>query len=172
MNRHLELKKTMRAVCGAMLLALLGVCGFAGADRSQTQTVSVPVLLKMMDEEAVSVQSVEETRRKLREEREREMELLCSVAENPGSEPSLVQTALKQKTELAYRMEQEASTTAALAYMGFERAAVICGAQTMSVFVPLSYMEQEHVSVRIVDCVCTQTGFEPENVKIILSKNE
>jgi len=172
MNSHSKRKSIPRSICGVVLLVLLGLCGYSGAGRNQTKAVSVPVIIKLQDENTRSFRSVEETHSILEAEREREIELLNSVIENPLADASLIETALKQKTELVLSMEREARTAAALSYMGFGRTAVVCGAQTMSVFVPFSYMEQEHADTRIVDCVCTQTGFLPENVKIILSKNE
>lgn len=157
---------------GLALLSLLAVCSFSAGRKDLPKSVTVPVMVEMTGSEIRSAQSVEQIREKLRTRREGEIRLLTSVAENPASGEEIIQNALKQKMEIALRMEEEARVEAALSYMGFDALAAVCGAESMTVFAPYAYVSSEADSVRILDCICTQTGFSPENVKIILAKNE
>lgn len=162
----------LRAACGAALLLLLGFSGFIGAKREETRFAAAPVIVKTMSANPYERESDLASREKLRLQREQEIRLLTSVAEDPDVPKETVRYALEQKMEIASRMEQEAQAEAALAYMGFEGVSVLCGAQAISVFAPYAHIRDERSRVQILDCVCTQTGASAQNVKIILAKNE
>lgn len=162
----------VRSASCAILLLLLAVCGYAGAREQTTATLSVPVTYETMDAAQVSGSTMEEIRAKLSGEREQELSLLQSVIDHPQSDEQTVQRALEQKTQIAQRMELEAQTQASLAYMGYEDAAVVCGAEAVTVFVPWQSAQSEQDRVRLIDAAASQTQAEPDAIKIILAKNE
>lgn len=160
----------MRTVCCAMLLVLLAVCGYAGTQEPSVQTAAVPVSRQILTGKEISASSVADTRTRLDEARRQEIALLDSVLADPDAGSETHRSALEQKTSLAKRMEHEAQLEAALSYMGYGSLAVICGAQTVTVFVPVETALEEAGRVRIIDEAASQTGFAPEDVKIILAK--
>lgn len=155
--------------CTALVL-LLAVCGYWGAGRQKTTGVSVPVAVETVSESVLSAASMEETQRRLRDERESALALLQSVLEEPAADERIKSDALAKKTEMAARMEKEAALCAALAHMGFDGAAVVLGENAATVIVPWQAAESEQNRVKIIDAAVSHTGLAPENVKIILSK--
>lgn len=160
----------MRTAGCAALVALLAVCSYLGARQPQAQTVSVPVAVETISENALSAASLEETQDRLLRERENALALLQSVIDDPGAGAEAREEALREKTALAGRMAAEAEMTAILAQMGFGDAAVVMGEQSLSVIVPWQAAENEQSRVRIIDAAASHTGLSPECVKIILSK--
>ena len=70
----------MRLVCGAFFLALLGVCGYIGAERTHVQSVvSLPVTRVELEGEAVGGSSITQIRERLNRQREEELTLLDRV---------------------------------------------------------------------------------------------
>ena len=66
----------MRLVCGAFFLALLGVCGYIGAERTHVQSVvSLPVTRVELEGEAVGGSSITQIRERLNRQREEELTL-------------------------------------------------------------------------------------------------
>lgn len=163
-------KKVGRAICGALLLALLAACGFIGANQQPTKTVSVATTRTILTTEEIEASSVVDASAQLAADREREIALLDEVLANEQTDAATRENALSQKTQIAERMENEAQTLACLRYMGFEEVAVVCGAQMMTVIVPYESVVAETDRTRLIDAVCSQTGFAADSVKIILSK--
>lgn len=157
-----------RAVGGFFLLALLAVCGFAGASRGSVQSVSVPVERQVLGEEWTG-QTVSSAER-LALDRQEEIQMLDSVIENADADQATRQNALAQKAQLAGRMELEAQARACLSEMGYEDAQVVCGAQVMTILLPSASIADTQASARVISAVSDQTGCEPQNVKIILTR--
>lgn len=165
-----RIMRMMRALGCTALLALLAVCGYMGAQPPQTAMVSVPVAVETISESALSAGTLEQTREKLKNERENALLLWQSVLDDPSAGDAERKDALAQKTELAQRMEKEAAACAVLEQMGFGEAAVVISAQTATVIVPWQAAENEQNRVKIIDAAASHTGLPPESVKIILSK--
>lgn len=162
--------RRMRTAGCAALVALLAACSYLGARQPEVSAVSVPVSVETVSEQALHAQTMEETQEKLRQERERALALLQSVADDPQAQAGTREEALREKTALAKRMNAEAETAALLAHMGFGETAVVMSEGSASVIVPWQAAENEQSRVRIIDAAATQTGLAPECVKIILSK--
>lgn len=170
-KRRARASALTRGACCAMLLALLGVCGYMGASREEsTQAVSVPITQKTLTQQEIAAASMEEIRGRLEEEREAEIALLDSVLADTSASVATKDSALSQKTQIAARMENEAQTVAALEMMGFRDVAAVCGAQTMTVITPAENVQEEIDRTRMIDAVVSQTGMSAESVKIILLK--
>jgi len=160
----------LRAAGCALLLTLLGVCGYAGASRKEVQAVSVPIARSTLEAQAAQQASHEEIRARLSAQREQELNLLESVLTSAQTDGATAKSALSQKEELARRMECEASAEAVLEGMGFAGALSVCGAQVMTVILPQDEAQTEEDRLRAIDAVCAQTGIKAEDVKIILAK--
>lgn len=160
----------LRAAGCALLLALLGVCGYAGASREAVQAVSVPIARSTLETQASSPASHEEIRARLSEQRRQELSLLESVLADAQTDEATARSALSQKQELVRRMECEAGAEAVLEGMGFAGALSVCGAQVMTVILPQDEAQTEADRLRAIDAVCAQTGTKAEDVKIILAK--
>ena len=160
----------LRALGAGLLLALLGLCGYAGAREQTVQTSGVAVTRQTLGSVAVSQTSMEATRERLSREREQELSLLQSVLDDPAADETLRRQALEQRTQIALRMELEAQVQAALSYMGFDSVAVVCGAQAITLIAPFDVAAEQADRVRLIDAAAGQTGTSPEAVKIILAK--
>ncbi|MBQ4609192.1 MAG: SpoIIIAH-like family protein [Clostridia bacterium] len=170
MEKNRQIAAAVRMASCAALLLLLAVCGYAGASREETRRVSVPVVYETMTAQEISLRSMEETRLRLREEREREVQLLQRVIDDPAAGEETAEQARKQMLQLTERMDSEARTQAALEYMGYTQVAVVCGAQSVSVIAPVWTAQEEQDRIRIIDAAAAQTRLPAEAVKIILSK--
>ena len=157
-----------RVAGGFSLLALLAVCGFAGASRGGVQSVSVPIERQILGEEWEQQAKNMSTAERLARDRQEEIQMLDSIIESADTDQATRQSALAQKTQLAGRMELEAQARACLDQMGYHEAQVVCGAQMMTVLLPSADLAKTEDSARIVSAVADQTGTEPQNVKIIL----
>lgn len=162
MTDNTRISRPVRAVGCVALLALLAACGLSAAHTDGAQAVSVPVECAPSAVEAMS------TAQRLEADRREEIALLDSVLESADTDQATRQNALAQKTQLAGRMELEAQARACLGGMGYERALVVCGAQTMTVLLPAGEFAQGD-EARVVAAVCEQTGTGAENVKILLT---
>lgn len=169
MSREQAARWIRTAGCAA-LVALLAACSYLGARQQKVQTVSVPVAVEMISENALSAASIAETQDRLLRERESALALLQSVIDDQSAGAEERSEALKEKTALAKRMAAEAEIMALLAQMGFGDAAVVMGEQSLSVIVPWQAAENERSRVQIIDAAASHTGLSPECVKIILSK--
>ncbi|MGN0773178.1 MAG: SpoIIIAH-like family protein [Candidatus Ventricola sp.] len=169
MSREQAARRMRTAGCAA-LVALLAACSYWGAKQPPASAVSVPVAVETISESALGASSLEETQDRLRQEREQALALVQSVIDDPSAGAGARDEALKEKTALAKRMEQEAALTALLAHMGFGDAAVVLGEDSAAVIIPWQAAENERSRVQIIDAAATQTGLAPECVKIILSK--
>lgn len=170
MEKSVLYARRVRFIGCGFLLALLAVCGYAGAYREEARTVSVPVVYETMTAQEIASDSMEEIRARLADERTQEAALLESVAEDPKAEKETAEMARRQKLQLAERIDAEARTLACLAYMGYDDVAVVCGAESVTVIAPFSQAESEQDRVRIIDAAAAQTGIRTEAVKIILAK--
>jgi len=160
-----------RSVLGMILLSLLAVCGYMGTAQEPVRAVSVSVSRTLYEMEELEADTLESARVRLNQERENELQLLKSVADNEGSDGVLRQEALDQIAQIAGRMEIEAQVQACLIEMGFEKALPVSGAQGMTVICSSGSMEEETDRLRIIDTVCSVSGYEARDIKIILTKN-
>ena len=146
----------LRVFCGVMLLALLGVCGYAGSARTKNvpSAVSLPVIRTA----------------RLNRQREEELALLDGVIADAGDDSAAKEAALAQKTQIAERMEREAQMTAVLEGMGAEGALAVCGAQGVTLLVPQTFGMDENARNRLLNAVGGSSGAETAQLKIILIK--
>lgn len=162
----------LRVFCGAMLLALLGICGYAGAARMKNvqSVVSLPVTRTELQEDAIGGGSILEIRERLNHQREEELALLDGVIADAGTSSAVKEDALAQKTQIAGRMELEAQLNAVLEGMGAEGAMAVCGAQSMTLLVPQTFGMDENARNRLLNAASGQSGLETAQLKIILIK--
>ena len=155
----------MRLVCGAFFLALLGVCGYIGAERTHVQSVvSLPVTRVELEGEAVGGSSITQIRGRLNRQREEELTLLDRVIADAGADSAAKEDALSR------RMETEAQMTAVLEGMGAENALAVCGAQGVTLLIPQEMGMDETARNRLLNAVGGQSGIEMTQLKIILIK--
>ncbi len=142
----------LRVFCGVMLLALLGVCGYAGSARTKNvpSAVSLPVIRTELEGDAIGGGSIAEVRARLNRQREEELALLDGVIADAGGDSAAKEAALAQKTQIAERMEREAQMTAVLEGMGAEGALAVCGAQGVTLLVPQTFGIDENARNRRV----------------------
>lgn len=144
----------MRLVCGAFFLALLGVCGYIGAERAHVQSVvSLPVTRVELEGEAVGGSSITQIRERLNRQREEELTLLDRVIADAGTDSAAKENALSQKTQIVRRMETEAQMTAVLEGMGAENALAVCGAQGVTLLIPQEMGMDETARNRLLNAV-------------------
>lgn len=161
----------MRLVCGAFFLALLGVCGYIGAERTHVQSVvSLPVTRVELEGEAVGGSSITQIRERLNRQREEELTLLDRVIADAGADSAAKEDALAQKTQIVRRMETEAQMTAVLEGMSAENALAVCGAQGVTLLIPQEMGMDETARNRLLNAVGGQSGIEMTQLKIILIK--
>ena len=157
------------AACAALLM-LLAVSSYAGTAARQTESALVPVMVEVVSESALSAASLVETREKLITQRKQAILQMESVLDDPRTDRETAAQALREKTEMAARLETEAALELLLTQMGFEDAAVVAGKGIISIVAPWQAAENEQNRLRIIDAACGHTGIAPENVKIILAK--
>lgn len=160
-----------RSVLGMLLLSLLAVCGYMGSEKESVQTVSVSVSRTQYEMSELGEDTIESARDHLNQERENEMELLKSVADNEEADAEHRQDALEQIAQVAARMEIEAQVKACLMEMGIEKALPVLGAQGLTIFCTKDSLGEELDRLRIIDAVCGVSGYEARDIKIILTKN-
>ena len=78
-----------RVVSGLLLLALLAVCGVAGASRGGAQTVSVPVERHTLGEEWTEQTRARSTAERLARDRQEESSMLDSVLESDDADQAI-----------------------------------------------------------------------------------
>ena len=159
----------LRVFCSVMLLALLGVCGYAGSARTKNvpSAVSLPVIRTELEGDAIGGGSIAEVRARLNRQREEELALLDGVIADAGGDSAAKEAALAQKTQIAERMEREAQMTAVLEGMG---ALAVCGAQGVTLLVPQTFGMDENARNRLLNAVGGSSGAETAQLKIILIK--
>ena len=162
----------LRVFCSVMLLALLGVCGYAGSARTKNvpSAVSLPVIRTELEGDAIGGGSIAEVRARLNRQREEELALLDGVIADAGAGSAAKEDALAQKAQIAARMELEAQTTAILEGMGAEGALAVCGVQGMTLLVPQAFGMDENARNRVLNAISGQSGMETAQLKIILIK--
>ena len=156
----------LRVFCSVMLLALLGVCGYAGSARTKNvpSAVSLPVIRTELEGDAIGGGSIAEVRARLNRQREEELALLDGVIADAGGDSAAKEAAMAQKTQIAERMEREAQMTAVLEGMGAE------GAQGVTLLVPQTFGMDENARNRLLNAVGGSSGAETAQLKIILIK--
>ena len=164
----MERKTRVRGVACALLLALLAVCGYIGAGREQSQTVSAAVTRITLPEQTQD--DAQDAAERLMAQREQEIALLRSVLEQPDAGSQTRDAAMAQLTQLTVRMETEAQCEACLREMGYEGAYAVSGAQLLTLFIPYDKIKEESDKTRILDAVCGISGLDAGSVKIILTK--
>lgn len=165
-----KLSVGIRSCACILLLALLAVCGYSGANPPSAKTTSAPVETRTILEGEPSDMAYDDIRAQHDNDRQRELDLLASVIADPNADQETKNSALAQKAQIAQRMETEAQVRAALLHMGYEDVAALCGAQQLTLIVPAGQIRSEEDSVRIVDAAMAVSGFDASAVKIILVK--
>ncbi len=159
-----------RFVGGMMLVLLLAACSYAGGRQETVQTVSVPVVTTALEDSEMTAYTAQMTREALKLARTQTLSMLEAVIADERAANSTVAQALEQQRKLAVHIEREAQAQAALELAGYPQAAVSCGDASVSVFVPYEIFSDERDRIRVIDCICSQTGVPAQDVKIILSK--
>ena len=151
----------LRVFCSVMLLALLGVCGYAGSARTKNvpSAVSLPVIRTELEGDAIGGGSIAEVRARLNRQREEELALLDGVIADAGGDSAAKEAALAQKTQIAERMEREA-----------QGALAVCGSQGVTLLVPQTFGMDENARNRLLNAVGGSSGAETAQLKIILIK--
>lgn len=161
----------LRVFCGVLLLALLGVCGYMGANRQgNVQSVSLPVTRTELEGDAIGGGSMAQVREKMNRQRTEELELLDSVIADAGTTSTAKEDALAQKAQIAGRMELETQATAILEGMGAENVLVIGGTQGLTMLLPQEFGMDEATRNRLLNAVGGLSGMENRQLKIILIK--
>ena len=168
----MEDKRTtrLRGLGGLMLLALLAACGYMGSRQQETQTVSVAVTRQSYALESESADAAQDAAARLMAERNSELALLREVIASGETDGQTRKDALAQMNDIAARMEYEAQTVACLEQMGLEDVAAVCGAQMLTILAPYDHITTDAEKTRVIDAVCSLTGFEAGDIKIILTK--
>lgn len=162
--------KKSRSMLGIALLSLLAICGVMGLRREAVQTVGLPVSRTDYEMSALQTDSMESARVRLARERDKEIEMLRGVAESEASDDVLRRDALAQIAEVAGRMELETQVEACLAEMGYAQALPVCSAQGITIICPGGSVGKEEDRLRMIDAVCSVSGYEAGDIKIILAK--
>ena len=113
---------------------------------------------------------MESARVRLARERDKEIEMLRGVAESEASDDVLRRDALAQIAEVAGRMELETQVEACLAEMGYAQALPVCSAQGITIICPGGSVGKEEDRLHMIDAVCSVSGYEAGDIKIILAK--
>ena len=161
-------KTGMRGVFCALLLALLAVCGYVGAGREQTRTVSTAATRVALPEQTQD--DALTAAQRYRAQREEEIALLEDVLGRADADAGTRANATAQLAQIAARMETEAQSEACLGAMGISGSAAVSGAQLLTLFIPYGEISDESDKTRILDAVCGVSGLEAGSVKIILTK--
>lgn len=169
-SRNIHAGRLLRMAGCAALLVLLAASGYAGAVPKPAQVASVPVMVKMVSQEALSAVSLEQTRAELNQHREAALAQLQLVLDDPRTDDETAENALREKAEIAAKMETEASVCALLAHMGFADTAVVAGEGILSIIAPWQAAGNEQNRIRMIDAAAGQCGLLPQNVKIIPAK--
>lgn len=159
-----------RSILGIVLLSLLAICGVMGFRREAVQTVSLPVSRTGYELSALQTDSAQSARVRLAREREKEIEMLRCVAGNEASDDALRRDALAQIVEVSGRMELETQVEACLEEMGYAQALPVCSAQGITIICPGGSVGKEEDRLRVIDAVCSVSGYEAGDIKIILAK--
>ena len=162
--------RRLRPVSGAALLALLAVSGYFGAMEPPTKSVTVPVVHTVLTDQQINSSDIEEIRQRLQDKRKQELDLLDSVIAHADTSAKTRADALDQKAAVAFAMDAEAKTEAALFSLGVDQAVVICSPGSVSVFVPPDTAADERMRTLMIDAAASHSGLEPGEVKIILAK--
>lgn len=161
-------KSGMRSVWCALLLALLAVCGYVGAGREQTHTVSAAVTRVTLPEQTQD--DALDAAERYRTQRTEEIALLEGVLAREDVDAGTRSSAMAQLAQIAARMETEAQCEACMAAMGMGQARAVSGAQLLTLFIPYDAISEESDKTRILDAVCGVSGLDAGSVKIILTK--
>ena len=133
----------LRVFCSVMLLAMLGVCGYAGSARTKNvpSAVSLPVIRTELEGDAIGGGSIAEVRARLNRQREEELALLDGVIADAGGDSAAKEGAL-----------------------------AVCGAQGVTLLVPQTFGMDENARNRLLNAVGGSSGSETAQLKIILIK--
>jgi len=165
-----ETGRMVRAAACAALLFAMAVSGVIAVGTPEKDNVFVPTVSINMSDQELSAMAIKSIRDRLQQQRERELLLLDEVIERSSPGEQSADEALAQKLDIIQRMEYEAQAQACLDNMGFERTAVLCGAQNVTVFAPFEYSGDEKSRISMIDALSSLTGVGVESVKIILAK--
>jgi hypothetical protein len=96
--------------------------------------------------------------------------MLDGIIENENTDETIRSDALAQKLQLVNRMDTELNVAALLSHMGYEKAAVLCGAGQISVIIPEESLRNEDDTLRMIDAAASCAEIDAKDVKIILVK--
>ena len=161
-------KTGMRGVLCALLLALLAVCGYVGAGREQTHTVSAAATRVALPEQTQD--DALDAAERYRAQRSEEIALLEGVLAREDVDAETRDNAAAQLAQIAGRMETEAQCEACLGAMGINGAKAVSGAQLLTLLIPYDEISDEADKTRILDAVCGISGLDAGSIKIILTK--
>ncbi len=98
--------------------------------------------------------------------RDEAMEVLQCVADNDTADEEAKAKALDEISQIARDMENESNIETLVVSKGFEQCVAVVSGGTASVIVKADELVDSQIS-QINEIVFTQTGIEPQNIKII-----
>jgi len=101
-----------------------------------------------------------------KQERNKEIEYINSIVNNPASDPDMVKEAQAQLLEITANMEAELAIENLIKAKGFQDAIVIIHKDNVNVIVDKSELVPEEVAI-ILDIVKRETNKDVNNIKII-----
>ena len=149
-GQKIKKESVFRMACGAALLMLLAVCGYAGAYQADT-AVSVPVTVVYEKENQAAA-------------------LLDGIIKDPAASQKAKDNALDEKVKIAKRMDKEAQAEKLLCEMGFEDTSVLCGEMGVTIVTTEKNAASEKERTRMTGAVSGLLGISGEDIKIILAK--
>ena len=154
-----------------LLIGILAVSGMSGANvKEEQQTSAAPVINRVMHHELPEESATfEETITRLDRQRKEELAILEAVAGDALTDEATKKQALEQRIQIAARLEAQSSIEEALAHMGYVQSAAICTGERVVVIMPSDTVAQSEM-VHIIDAICSVSGCDAKDVKIILAK--
>lgn len=164
MNRKALLQRGV----GFLMLALLGVSGYYGAKEDPVRMVSVPVTRLVLQDDS-GIESSRQVGVRLSEQRKLEMDILSKILDDDQAEEELKNNAREQLAGIAARIEVEVLAMDCLEKLGKAQASASCNGRMLTIFLP-QLQSGDAEATALIDAVCGVTGYEPNQVKIILTR--
>ena len=162
--------RILRGGMCAALLFLLAAGGYAGSIPEDVSLTAAPVVFSAEEEQLIQGMSFDEIEKRQESGRRTEIEMLDGIIENENTDETTRSDALAQKLQLVNRMDTELNVAALLSHMGYEKAAVLCGAGQISVIIPEESLRNEDDTLRMIDAAASCAEIDAKDVKIILVK--
>lgn len=100
------------------------------------------------------------------QERNKEMDYISSIVDNPNSDNEMIKEAQAQLLELTSNMEKELIIENLIKAKGFNEAVVLIHNNYVNIIVEKLELEPEHIAI-LTDIVRRESGVELENIKIM-----